>query len=259
MPKDVSVEVWKSSNTELLNQLQERRSAHKPVASRLAQQLKAIRQETEQRLRRQSDGRLDRRQLANAVKGLEDVYTQVKQLPRTSFAASVAVDMSGSMGEHIHSGALYDAAMVLGDTFEMLEVPYDVRAFGSHNVQFKSMGDGSFVPDRAAGLAEASLGGTCMADSAGLAQAALQSRPEHNRIFVSLTDGALNDHEQTQTLLADARKNGIVTFGIFLGDGADTERMDQLYGRGNWTSINNLADMPKAVGQRLASIFKSLR
>jgi len=58
------------------------------VASRLAQQLKAIRQETEQRMRRQSDGRLDRRQLANAVKGQEDVYTQVKQLPKTSFAAS---------------------------------------------------------------------------------------------------------------------------------------------------------------------------
>lgn len=259
MPKDVSVDVWRSSNTELMSQLQERRSTHRPVASRLAQQLKAIRQDTDQRLRRQSGGRLDRRQLANAVKGQEDVYTQVKQLPRTSFVASLAVDMSGSMSEHIHTGALYDAAMVLGDTFEMLEVPYDVRAFGSHEVQFKSMGDASFAPDRAAGLAEANLGGTRMADTAGLAQAALQARPEHNRIFVSLTDGALNDHEQTRILLADARKNGIVTFGIFLGEGADTERMDQLYGRGSWTTINTLADMPKAVGQRLASIFKSLR
>jgi nitric oxide reductase activation protein len=86
----------------------------------------------------------------------------------------------------------------------------------------------------------------------------LQAR-QHNRIFVSLTDGALNDHEQSRILLADARKNGIVTFGIFLGEGADTERMDQLYGRGNWTTINSLADMPKAVGQRLASIFKGLR
>jgi len=259
MPQEVSVDVWRSSNDDLVSQLQERRSAHRPVASRLAQQLKAIRQETEQRIRRQSDGRLDRRQLANAVKGQADVYTQVKQLPRTSFAASVAVDMSGSMGEHIHSAALYDAAMVLGDTFEMLEVPFDVRAFGSHDVQFKSMGDASFAPDRAAGLAEANLGGTRMADTAGLAQAALQARPEHNRIFVSLTDGALNDHELTRTLLADTRKNGIVTFGIFLGEGADTERMDQLYGRGSWTTINTLADMPKAVGQRLASIFKSLR
>ncbi|MBN2044148.1 MAG: hypothetical protein JW757_03930, partial [Anaerolineales bacterium] len=259
MPKEVSVDVWRSANTELMNRLQERRSAHRPVASRLAQQLKAIRQETEQRLRRQSDGHLDRRQLVNAVKGQEDVYTQVKQLPRTSFAASLAVDMSGSMSEHIHSGALYDAAMVLGDTFETLDVPYDVRAFGSHEVQFKSMGDASFVPDRAAGLAEANLGGTRMADTAGLAQAALQARPEHNRMFVSLTDGALNDHEQTRTLLADARKNGIVTFGIFLGEGADTDRMDQLYGRGSWTTINSLTDMPKAVGQRLASIFKSLR
>lgn len=98
-----------------------------------------------------------------------------------------------------------------------------------------------------------------MADTAGLAQAALQACPERNRIFVSFTDGALNDHEQSWEVLADARKNGIVTFGIFLGDGADMERMDQLYACGSWTTIQSLTDMPKAVGQRLASIFKSLR
>jgi len=51
------------------------------------------------------------------------------------------------------------------------------------------MGDASFAPDRAAGLAEANLvdahGGYCRAG-----QVALQARPEHNRMFVSLTDGA---------------------------------------------------------------------
>jgi hypothetical protein len=32
-----------------------------------------------------------------------------------------------------------------------------------------------------------------------------------------------------------------------------------LYGRGNWTAIQSLGDMPKLVAQRLASIFKSMR
>jgi hypothetical protein len=69
MPKDVSVEMWRSTNSELMSQLQERRSSHRPVASRLAQQLKAIRQETEQRLRRQSEGRLDRRHVRGQGSG----------------------------------------------------------------------------------------------------------------------------------------------------------------------------------------------
>lgn len=80
-----------------------------------------------------------RRQLVNAVKGLDDVYTATQERPRTSFAASISVDMSGSMGEHIQKMELYDAVLVLGDTFGLLDVPHEVRAFGSLTAQVKAI------------------------------------------------------------------------------------------------------------------------
>ena len=98
-----------------------------------------------------------------------------------------------------------------------------------------------------------------MKDSAGLATQALLARQESNRLFVSMTDGALSDHQETVAVMEQARQQGVVTFGIFLGHNPDVGLMDEIYGRGNWTTIEDLSDMPKQVGQRVASIFKAIR
>jgi nitric oxide reductase activation protein len=193
-----------------------------------------------------------------AAAGQQNVRTQSLTLPQTSFRASVAVDLSGSMSSHIQSGALYDSMMVLGDTFELLDIPYESRAFGSTDAQFKSMDEPTFNPARAAALTETNLGGTQLASTASLAMTALRGGAEANRLFVSLTDGDLGDQAATAAVLKDARKRGIVTFGIFLGHGANKESMDDLWGAGNWTQINALEEMPKAVGQRLAALFNRL-
>ena len=137
-------------------------------------------------------------------------------------------------------------------------MPYEVRAFGSSTVQVKSFGE-SFHPERAAYLASGGLGGTQLSDTAGLAHSAMLASEETNKMMVCLSDGSLDDHEKTARVLREARRNGVVTFGIFLGFGVNQEKMDDLYGRGNWTSIQTLSDMPKSVAQRLASIFKSMR
>lgn len=258
-PKTVAVSTPVVRDARLLAKLEKRRPEHQQIATRMAATLRAIREQAEQRLRRQGQGRLDRRDLARAVKGSHDVYKQVKEIPATSFAASVAVDMSGSMGHRIQSGELYDAAMVLGDTFDLLEMPYEVRAFGSSSMQVKSMGDPRFEAGRAASLAAYDLGGTNLGDTAGLAISALQSSPQKNRLFVSLTDGQLNDHVAAAEQLKEARRQGLVTFGIYLGHNANRQAMDELYGLGNWTSIEKLSDMPAAVGQRLATLFRALK
>ena len=235
-----------------------RRAAHKKVAGRMATVLSAIRADVEKRLRNLSEGSLDRRRLVRAAAGQQNVRTQSKTLPQTSFRASVAVDLSGSMHYHIQSGALYDGMMVLGDTFELLDIPYEARGFGSTDAQFKSMGEPTFDSARAAALTETSLGGTSLSRTASLAVTALRGGEEANRLFVALSDGQLEDHAQTVAVLKDARRRGIVTFGIFLGHGANTEGMDELWGPGNWSQINELEEMPKAVGQRLAALFNRL-
>ncbi len=238
--------------------LEARRERHRQVASLMARPLRAIREQAEQRLRRQPEGKLDRRQLVNAVKGLDDVHTTVKESPRTSFAVSVAVDMSSSMDEHIRKMELYDAVMVLDDTFGMLGIPDEVRAFGSHSAQIKSM-DQPLDPRRAAALAAQNMGGTTLGDTAGLGQSSLLAREEANRLMICLSDGDVSDQEKAARTLRQARQNGIVTFGIFLGKPHTPEKLDDLYGKGNWAQIQTLSDMPKAVAQRLSNIFKSMR
>ena len=86
----------------------------------------------------------------------------------------------------------------------------------------------------------------------------LRGGEEANRLFVGLSDGQVEDQAQTAAVLKDARRRGIVTFGIYLGRGANQELMDELWGAGNWTAINSLDEMPKAVGQRLAALFNRL-
>lgn len=255
MPKRVRVALPKGR---FARSLQDRRARHREVAAMMAKPLKAIREQTEQRLRRQTEGRLDRRQLVNAYKGMEDVRTQIKERPRTSFAASLMVDLSGSMREQVTHQHLYDSVMTLGDCFDLLDMPYEVRAFGSSSAQVKAMHE-PFDPDRAAYLAEGDLGGTALCDTAGLAHSSLLATEENNKMMICLSDGSLDDHNETARILREARRNGLLTFGIFLGAGANQDRLDELYGRGNWTAIQSLGDMPKLVAQRLASIFKSMR
>ena len=225
----------------------------------MARQLKSIREQASKRMRRQTQGKLDRRQLVNAYKGLEDVRTQTKSEDRTSFAVSVAVDQSGSMEKQVKSKNLYDATMVLARTFEQMDMAYEVRGFGSVNAQYKAMDEKHFALDRAATLANLTLGGTELQYTTGLAAQSLLARDESNRLYVSLTDGALHDHNETVAEMEEARRQGVITYGIFLGSHANVPKMDEIYGRGNWTTINQLSDMPKKVGQRIASIFKALR
>jgi nitric oxide reductase activation protein len=255
----VPVATPKSGNAPLKEKLEQRRPKHKQIARDLAKQLTAIREQTEQRIRFQKDGRIDRRRFVAAVKGAEDVKTKVTELPATSFAASVAVDLSGSMSTLIQNGSLFDATMILSDTFENLDIAHEIRGFGSDAAHFKSMGDPRFDPDRAAMLAAGDRGGTNMVGTAGLATHALRAREEGNKLFVSLSDGALGDHRESVAILKEARRNGVATFGIFLGAGAPQQQMDELYGPGNWVQINDLKEFPVTVGRRISQIFKQMR
>ncbi|MBN2148838.1 MAG: hypothetical protein JW726_15730 [Anaerolineales bacterium] len=149
--------------------------------------------------------------------------------------------------------------MTLGDTFDLLQMPYEVRGFGSQDAQLKAMGETRFDPERAACLTTLDLVGTVGQRTAALGASALLAREERNRLLVTLSDGEMGDHDETARVLQQARQDGIVTFGVFLGSGADERRMNELYGAGNWTAISTLADMPAKVGDRLVVLFKRLR
>ena len=244
-----------------LPKVQKRRGTHRQVARQLARYLENVQDVAEETVNFQRRGRLDRHRFAAAMKDTPDVYRRRIEVDGAGFALSMAVDVSGSMSKEMRSGALCDAAMVLSDACEEMSMPYEVRAFSSRTYQHKAMDDSSFSLDRAAMLINGEGGGTNMSQTAGLAATSLLARPERNKLFVSLTDGDLGDHDSTMRQMEQARRDGVLTFGIFLSRGGyvNRERMDQIYGKANWTVINSIQEMPRAVGQRIALLMRRAR
>jgi nitric oxide reductase activation protein len=209
----------------------------------------------------QMQGKLDRRRYVAAVKGAEAVRQRTEEKPATSMAISMTLDFSGSMGTDIRSGRLHDAAMVLSAAFDELDMPYEVRGHGDSATQYKAFDDGLFEPERSAMLTVDNLSGnSCTAPVMGLAANALMARDETNKLVISMTDGELYDHAETCRQLAESRRNGIVTFGVYVSRGRppDSAKMNELYGKGNWTIVQDIKDMPKAVGRRLVEVFESI-
>jgi hypothetical protein len=251
-------------NADWVRELAGRRRPIDRIADDMAYRLALIRDDVEERVRQQEYGALDRGDFIPAVKGARDVYETTLERPRTAFVTSISVDLSGSMSSEMTSGALYDAVGVLAATFDSpaLRMPYEVRGFSNGSYAYKAIDDAEFAPERAAMLLRGESGGTQMYETAGLATTALRARPERNKLMITLSDGDLGDHAQTAAILRDARQGGVVTFGIYLargGAGPNVERMNDLYGgRGNWTVINAIGEMPEKVGQRIADIMAAL-
>jgi hypothetical protein len=238
-----------------------RAAANRTVSTALTKQLRAIKEQTEQKRRLQTQGKLDRRRFVAAVRESDQLYIDKAPVPETRFAVSLLLDKSSSMAEHYSTGAVFDATSILSQTFDDLAMRYEVRSFSSGNSMYKSMDEGQFQVERAAALLEDYGGATAARTSTALARTSLRSCDEHNKLMIMLTDGDLDDHEATQQELHACHRSGIVTFGIRLGSvtSRTKEKLDELYGKGNWVSIQSMQDMPLAVGSRLASIFKRLQ
>jgi len=250
-------------------------------ARQMAKYLSTVRHEVEKTLSHQREGRLDRRRFVDAVKGSRDIRTQTGKVMDTSLAASINFDLSGSMGSHVSNGSVVDTTLTLGAAFEELSVDYEVRGFamgysGEENLLVKSMDESQMDMGRVGRLySNYNLGSYENAGiAAGIAATSLRGAESSNRLLVMMTDGALQPHDHAQAVkeLAAARKEGVVTFGLFLNPRNETEfynfytekqvnvqeMMDDLYGPGNWASITSLSEMPMKVGKRIANIFAKL-
>lgn len=249
-------------NPRVLADLEHRRPAQQEISGRLARRLDSIRQETLTRLRMLPEGRLDRRRFPAALAGREDVRTRTATANDTGMAVSVLLDQSGSMhSQHIVTNKLYDATCIIGQALEQIDIPYEVRGHGGASTQYKAMDDTTLDPRRAARLVEDTTSSNFVTASVvGLATAALLARPDANKLIVNLMDGDMEDHPQAVAQYQETRKQGIVSFGVFLGrPSADQERkMTELFGTNNWRPIAALTELPNVVGQRIANIFESL-
>lgn len=249
-------------NPRKLADLERRRPAQQEISGRLARRLDSIRQEAITRLRMLPEGRLDRRRFPAALAGREDVRTRTSVTQDTGMAVSVLLDQSGSMSSaHIVTNKLYDATCIIGQALEQIDIPYEVRGHGGASTQYKAMEDPNLDARRAARLTEDCTSSNFVtAPVVGLATAALLARPDTNKLIVNLMDGDMEDHPQAVAQYQETRKQGIVTFGVFLGmPTPDQQRkMTELFGTNNWRPISALTELPNVVGQRIANIFESL-
>jgi len=189
------------------------------------------------------------------------VRTRTTSDSATGMAVSLLLDQSGSMNDHITTGKLYDATCIMAQALEQLNLPYEVRGHGGCSSQYKAIGDATLDPKRAARLARDDSGSNAVtAPVVGLATAALLARPDQNKLIVNLMDGEMDDHSDAVTQYRETRKQGIVTFGVFLGTpyAGQQAKMTELFGANNWRPIASLTDLPGVVGQRIADIFESL-
>lgn len=256
----------RSENAAHMRTLEGQAPLHRQVSGQLARQLERIRAQADERLRFQTSGKLDQRRLVAAVRGVDEVRQQVRETPQTSMAVSVTMDFSGSMNRHISSGKVYNAANILGSTFEQLDMPYELRGHADASAIFKAMDDERREPARMAMMAVDGSGNGCgggnseTAPTMALATTSLLARPEKNKLIVSLMDGDMYDHGETVQQLAEARKQGVVTFCVFLGqpNAGQQKKLSEMYGAGSWVQINDLSEMPQAVGRRLARAFEAM-
>lgn len=254
----------RTTNAAHMRTLEGQEELHRQVSGKLARQLQTIRAQSDQRVRFQTSGKLDQRRLVAAVRGVDEVRQQVKEMPATSMAVSVTLDFSYSMVGHITGGKVYNAASILASTFEQLDMPYELRGHANRAAIFKSMEDEKRDPARMAMMATMDNGcGGGNAETAptmALAATSLVARPEKNKLIISLMDGDMGDHDATVQQLAEARKQGIVTFCVFLGQPRPEQqaKLSEMYGAGSWVQINDLNEMPQAVGRRLARVFESI-
>jgi hypothetical protein len=254
----------RSTNAAHLRTLDGFAGQHRAISGKLARQLQTIRAQADQRIRFQTSGKLDQRRIVAAVRGADEVRVQVREQPATRMAISLTLDFSGSMYGHVSSGKVYHATSILGSTFEQLAMPYEVRGHADTAAVFKAMEDDTRDPARMAMTAVigngCGIGNGSTAPTMGLATAALLAREEPNKLIVSLMDGDMGDHAATVAQLGESRTQGVVTFGVFLGQpsAAQQQRLAELFGAGSWVAITDLAEMPQAIGRRLARVFESL-
>ncbi len=224
----------------------------------LAQRLQRLKAAILKRERFQTSGRADRKRFKRALSGARTVYQTQRAADVTSLAVSIQVDMSGSMNTFVRSGQLASTAATIGKALEMLGAQYTISAFGGRTALVKTFGDPAIREEQLYGLMSMDLGGTVAQPGLSLGLHALKGAAASNKLHFLLTDGDLHDHNHSKQVIADMRANGIIPFGIYFGAYAPRERMDDLFGEGNWAHIRQLSDLSNVVARRIERIYRRI-
>lgn len=249
-----------SMRGETLNKIRRIRESARREGLRLARRLAVLKQEVNRKVHFQTEGAPDRRRYKRAVTGSENVYRRERLVDVTSLAVGIQVDMSGSMSQEISSGHLAGVTATIEEALRNLDAELFVTAFGSETAVVKTLGDEKISDESLAALTEVSLGGTIPDDALILSLHTFRETKSSNKLHFMLTDGDF-DYEESANITRQMRQNGIVPFGLFLGEEMSShirQTFNTVFGEGNWVQIRQLSDMADVVGERIERIYRRI-
>lgn len=240
---------------------------------RFAREIDDLVHSLSQAQRFQRAGRLDRKQLVNAVaRGKNTVFIRPKIHYQLDLAVIVSVDLSGSMSAYNRPiglqenyrpspAQLADAVTTCSIGFERLKVPYEVRAFGSYQWLVKGFYDRD--PNGIGGMAGKDDGGTDMLPAVEYASIAMLGRQEKDRLIIIMTDGWPANVNATSEKIRIARLQGNQVMGILFDYPQNSRKRDQsdpamasLFGPNGFTVIHSLDEFPNIVGNAVKEIVR---
>jgi nitric oxide reductase activation protein len=228
------------------------------VGSALAFRLKGVITQAQKDRRLQKRGKLDRRRLVAAKKGSQRTRIQKGLKSGRSIAASLLLDVSGSMRNELTN--LYQYSLATADGFGKAGLPYEIINFARGVGQVKAFEErvtGQKLADQMRGLYHGSLGSTPTAEAMMASRASLSVREERQKVQFVFTDGVPDNMADARDQIKENEAAGIITIGlVFASSGweADIRQAEALFGR-NAIRITDLAQFPRAVEGALARLI----
>jgi hypothetical protein len=262
------IKIERTDQLRELYRVLERRN--REAGRRFARQIKDLMTIVSRPQRYKKVGRLDRRRLISAVaRGKDTVFISSKEFHELDLAVSINVDISGSMdtyNQRIQTSntiedlpaQLVDAVTIFSIGFGLLEIPFEIRAFGSKQWLSKAFHEKHCYG--IAGLAGEDNGGTAMIPAIEYSKIALCGRMEKKQLMIIMTDGYPYDSENAAKQVQEAKQLGINVVGILFDNNPKIRDeinpyMAKLFSPNGFTVIHSLDDFPREIGRAVKGII----
>jgi hypothetical protein len=195
-------------------------------------------------------GSLDPSQLVAAVTGKQNVMKQVQIEDAGDVAMDVVIDLSGSTdGDRDDQ---YRMAMMFGLQQKLTKIPTSIWAGHEEHFELKRADEND--TKGITGIYGINSGGTPAARWVEFQRARMAlSHAEHKFGFI-ITDGASFDKPQVKEQVQKAAKEGVKVFGLAFG--CSKSDMDEQFGVGNWSTIDDYKQAPQIAWKLIEKTMK---
>ena len=235
------------------------------LAHDFATQIKQAQTETTAPKRKQTSGRLDRSRRRALAAGDEKVFVKRGRAREVDMSVELLLDTSGSMRESMDG--LKDSTSLISRGLDEAGIEHEVRGFSDYHDQplYRAFGESA---DWKLGAMQ-SGGGTLMGAGIEKLREGFSGRSDKQKLGLVLADGMPSDDSSVRAQLAQARREGITPFGIFLRPGPEAmkhrdckemaeegeAKMRELFS-GNVAVLDDVGQLPKVAGKKIVDLMR---